>query len=474
MHVVTQPVEHAAELPGGNFRIQLRARGAQRLVQLAGDHRAERIRREIAEMPDRPVDVLQAALGIAAGPQPETLVEAGIPGLRELGDGQRAVEDATLEVVAHHDVHRVGEFVGVHADLPAAHTHQLPVQVLLAPLRAADLHCLLDQRLQVLHERAAAAQVHLEQQRLAFLERETPVMTDRLVAPLLRQAEIVHRMAGLVDRTEQAAEQVVGIEARGDAHVAGNALGERVLALVEPAAVERKTYGLQHLDAELALPRDAELAGERQRCGLRLQRDRLVDQAGELARQGLENRVDVRGRDARREHLDQRIVRCETAGLAEQRRLVAHQMHDLLEVGRKQLEVVGLARLDPEHLGTGRRLREARDQRRRRRDRMIALTAHLAQVRERPVVELRGGRLGALEQPCDLRGRQQCVVFRLQRGELLAAHVRAAARHHHCRVPAQQRQRAAEGVQAAEFLFQLLVWRQAHERAAGGATIAPR
>ena len=88
---------------------------------------------------------------------------------------------------------------------------------------------------------------------------------------------------------------------------------------------------------------------------------------------------------------------------------------------------------------------------------MVALAAHLAQVRELPVFESLRVRLRAIEQPRDARRGEQRVILGLERGELLTAHLGAAARHHHGGVPAQQRQRAAEGVQAPEFLFQLLV-----------------
>ena len=137
-------------------------------------------------------------------------------------------------------------------------------------------------------------------------------------------------------------------------------------------------------------------------------------------------------------------------------------MHDLLQVRREQLEVVGLLGFDPIHLGPRGRFRETRDQGRRRRDCVIALPAHLAQVRERPILELRRGGLGTLEQPCDPRCRQQRVVLGFERGELLTAHVGTAARHHDGRIPAQQRESASKRVQSPEFLFELLIGWQAH------------
>ena len=50
----------------------------------------------------------------------------------------------------------------------------------------------------------------------------------------------------------------------------------------------------------------------------------------------------------------------------------------------------------------------------------------------------------------------------LERGELLAAQVGAAARHHHGGIPAQDAGSAAESVQPPEFLLELLIGRQRH------------
>jgi hypothetical protein len=55
------------------------------------------------------------------------------------------------------------------------------------------------------------------------------------------------------------------------------------------------------------------------------------------------------------------------------------------------------------------------------------------------------------------------VVLGFQRRQLFAANIRAAARHHHRGIPAQQRQRAAKRMQAAKLLFQLFVRRGCHE-----------
>src|ERR1700761_3501698 len=59
VHVLAQPVHHAAELAGGDLRVERGSLGTQCLVDLSRDHGAERVGGEISEMTDRPVNVLQ-------------------------------------------------------------------------------------------------------------------------------------------------------------------------------------------------------------------------------------------------------------------------------------------------------------------------------------------------------------------------------------------------------------------------------
>jgi len=85
------------------------------------------------------------------------------------------------------------------------------------------------------------------------------------------------------------------------------------------------------------------------------------------------------------------IVGCQPPRLTQQCRFVPHQVDDLFQMRSEDLEVVGLAGLDPEDFGAGRGLRQgARSMKAGGRDGMVALAPHLAQVRERPILQLRG------------------------------------------------------------------------------------
>src|SRR5690606_40488060 len=61
--VLTQPFEQTREVPGCNLLVELRALAAQGLVELARDHRTDRVRGKVTERAGSPVHVLQATLG---------------------------------------------------------------------------------------------------------------------------------------------------------------------------------------------------------------------------------------------------------------------------------------------------------------------------------------------------------------------------------------------------------------------------
>ncbi len=276
-------------------------------------------------------------------------------------------------------------------------------------------------------------------------------------------------MAGLVHRAQQTRKRIARIETRGHTNIARDTLGKGMFAFVEPPTVEGEAQGLEHIDGQGALARRRELAGQRRGRVGSLDFDGLVDETGELARQCFEYGVDIARGNARRKSVHQRVVGRQPPRLPEQRRLVAHQAHHFLQMGREQFEVIGLLGLDPIHLGARRGLGEARDERRRGRNRMVALAAHLVQIGERPILQLGGARLCALQQARHFRRGEQGVMLGLERRQLLATHIGAAARHHHRGIPAQQRQRTAKCMQTAKLLFQLLVGRDGHGYLVGDA-----
>src|SRR5256886_14251619 len=137
--------------------------------------RSESVGREVAEGAHGPVDVLQAAFDVVGGANPEALPHAGPPRFRQITHRQFRGEQLLLQLVAQHDVQRVGELVRVDPDQSAPHPREMAVDVLHVPLRSARPEMLRQQWLHVAHERAAAADLYLDEKRLAFLASDAPV-----------------------------------------------------------------------------------------------------------------------------------------------------------------------------------------------------------------------------------------------------------------------------------------------------------
>src|SRR5690606_15028121 len=115
-----------------------------------------------------------------------------------------------------------------------------------------------EQRREQLHERTAAAELHLERQALALVHRHRPRLRHRLTEPRKRPALLVAAVAGLVDRPHQALFEVVLAVARGETDVLGYAAGEWMRADVEPPAIEVELQELHHALAQRLLRGDRE------------------------------------------------------------------------------------------------------------------------------------------------------------------------------------------------------------------------
>ena len=133
-------------MAGGDFLVERGARGPHGLVELTGNDRSQGVRGKVAEVADGPVNVLQAAFHIIRRTNVQALLKIGIPGFRQVGHGQRAFEHFLFQVVAQHDVHRIGQLIRIHADAAAAHADQQSIQVGFFPFWPADLQIFLEQR----------------------------------------------------------------------------------------------------------------------------------------------------------------------------------------------------------------------------------------------------------------------------------------------------------------------------------------
>src|SRR5262249_12868556 len=137
VHLRPQPAEQPRELAAGKLLIERRKLSAQALVELGGNDGTEGVGGEVAKGADGPVNVLQAPLEVIRRTDSEPLLHAGVPGLREVPYRELSGEQLLLQLIAQHDVQRIGELVRIDTDQPALHPRQMAVDVLDVPLRPA-------------------------------------------------------------------------------------------------------------------------------------------------------------------------------------------------------------------------------------------------------------------------------------------------------------------------------------------------
>jgi len=112
------------ELQPGEFSIHhvRLVHGSEALPQLRRNDIAERVGREIAEQPRRPVNILEHTFRVVRWREAQILPHLGVPGLGEIRDSQRPLDERQLELDAKHDVQVVCRFVGLDANQRRLHT----------------------------------------------------------------------------------------------------------------------------------------------------------------------------------------------------------------------------------------------------------------------------------------------------------------------------------------------------------------
>src|SRR5207245_6415070 len=115
-----------------------------------------------------PVDVLQAAFAIAWWSDADELSHAVIPLARQILDLEVARHHRLLQSVAQDDVGGICDLVGVNTDEAALDLRVNPIEVVRLPGRAVAAEGIAQERRHELQELAAAADLHLDQERLTL------------------------------------------------------------------------------------------------------------------------------------------------------------------------------------------------------------------------------------------------------------------------------------------------------------------
>ena len=262
---------------------------------------------------------------------------------------------ADLKLVAQNDVQRVCQLVGIDADVAPADTLCQVEQVVRLPLGriggCAEQRALDDGGGEV-EERSSAADLHLHQERLAFVHRHAAGLAHRLSAPRLRQALLIERVAGLVEHGEHGLQEVRLVVSGGDAGVVRLAAAERMVADAEQPAIEVEADLGHQRFSERLLAFDAECVRDRQR--LVLPTEGAVDEPRQHVVQLREQGIDLGLRQAGLVAVEQGIVGIAAQCVAEGLGLLPRQREHGFERTDHGCPIVRRTRWTPSLLAGGR------------------------------------------------------------------------------------------------------------------------
>jgi hypothetical protein len=156
------------------------------LPDLHGHHRAQQVRREIADEPDRPVSVLQHALRVVGDVDAEVVVHPRVPDLRQVLQLDAVVDDVALELEAKDHVHAVRHLVGLDADERRLHAVDAGEEAVEVDGRELLGERLLHPRIEEAPERHAAADEVLPEPALRLVDAERARAADRQARDLRR------------------------------------------------------------------------------------------------------------------------------------------------------------------------------------------------------------------------------------------------------------------------------------------------
>jgi hypothetical protein len=298
------------------------------------------------------MNVLQTAVAVGWRHDADQPLQPVGPGIGQIARHEVAGEHRALEPVTQDDVRRIGDLVGIDADR-AGHDANLPlVQSLGIPGLADAAEDVAQQGRGEAGEGPAAAYLHFEKQRLAFVHRHAARHADRLEAPLGGQPALVERVAGLVQRAHQGFREICLIVARRQPHILGGAAAERVGALVEPAMRKIEADPLHQGQRGATLQRDRERPWRfRRRRMRRLPGEHGIEQPREESGNRVEQAIDRGGRQPRLVMVEQRLVRAGAEGFGLGGGGFTGQREHALQTGQGHRKIVGWAGDAPHGFG---------------------------------------------------------------------------------------------------------------------------
>ena len=361
---------------------------------------------------------------------PEIPKEAGIPGLFQIGRIQLAGDQVAFQIEAHHDVQVILHLVGFGADIARCHAVHAGIEV-VGIVDVQPVERVRHAVEQPAGEGAAAADLVLGNPRLRFVHAKRDAAAKRGEGIVAVDAELVIRMADLVDGGIKAVEGFRRDHSGGDPAVLPAARTERMHGQIHAPARPVVTEGGGALPGQAQLRLGRELAAQQR--GLVVGPHDIVAQLHETRAQIGEDRPDRGRRGAGFVIVQQRVIG--VAPIGDGGGFLALEHQDLGQRRQEGRDILIGAGLGPDPL----RQRGGARQFRRQPRRNAGLAAIIApdQFQHPGVFGILDLGLGPVQPFADARIGAALVQHGLHGGHFLGPLLGRAARHHGFLVPAE-------------------------------------
>ncbi len=200
------------------------------------------------------MNILQTAEPVIRRCNAKGVTHPAVPGRRKIGNRQITGQQRRFQLITQDDMQRIGDLIRIHPDKARHHLLIEAQDIVHLPRRPRSVKCRPDPRQGIDHEVRTAGQLHLNQQRLAFMQRHTARLPDRLGPPVFRQSLLVKGMAGFMQGPHQALGEIIRFIAGGQPHVIRNTPRKRMMADIKASVIEIESQGRHEFKTEASLP----------------------------------------------------------------------------------------------------------------------------------------------------------------------------------------------------------------------------
>ena len=349
MNLLPEPSGNSAQVPVFHIPVYIALLQPHLMQHLCSVGAAQSVGWEVSNQTAGPMGILQTPLSVIGHIHAQIFLVQPVPLAGNLRNRQRSVDQLLFDFIANHHMQTVGQLVSFRADQRRLCLVDGPVKGFLRNIRQLLREELPDFREYSVDERLASSDVILIEAALAFMETHGSAAGKGGVVVAVIRPQLVQGVAALVDYGEHGGNQIVLMVMGGDPHILVSEIGGvRVLRFRDAAVAAVKAHDLHQIIGKLPLHFHREmpvqeavldlrgllyLPQQRHNCLANLCKERIRSRNGETLFILIQQRII--GRQLR---------------IVVPRKLPVGS-HNLLQIGRKRLEIILQLGLVPHGLG---------------------------------------------------------------------------------------------------------------------------